>query len=137
MVKPIVHDVMFLMRRSTPATLSDIPHAQDLLDTLKAHAGECVGLAGNMIGVSKCIIVFYDGAVPMVMLNPRIVSHSAASYEAEEGCLSLDGTKKTRRYERIEVEYECMQLKKHKGTYTGFASQIIQHEIDHCNGILI
>ncbi len=137
MVKPIVKDVMFLMQPSQPAQAADIPTAKDLMDTLLAHKGHCVGLAANMIGVRKNIIVVLIGEMPFVMLNPCITAHSAESYEAEEGCLSLTGTRTANRYQRIEVTYQNMMMQKCKGTYQGFMAQIIQHEIDHCHGILI
>ena len=137
MVKPIVKDVLFLMQSSQPAAIADGQTARDLADTLMAHRGHCVGLAANMIGVRKNIIVFLAAEMPFVMLNPRIVSHSAESYEAEEGCLSLNGTRTATRYQRIEVVYDNMMMKPCKGTYEGFTAQIIQHEIDHCHGILI
>jgi len=137
MIRPIVHDPMFLMRVSVPATAEDRQAAIDLTDTLKAHIGSCVGLAANMIGINKRIIVFLAGNQPVLMLNPKIIFSSDRTYETEEGCLSLSGTRTVRRYERIEVEYEDINMKKHKNTYTGFTAQIIQHEIDHCNGVLI
>lgn len=137
MVKPIVKDVLFLMQPSQPADISDKQTAQDLADTLMAHRDHCVGLAANMIGVRKNIIVFLVGNIPFIMLNPRIVSHSAESYEAEEGCLSLSGTRTAIRYQQIEVAYDNRLLQHCKGTYQGFTAQIIQHEIDHCHGILI
>lgn len=137
MVRPIMRDMMFLSRKSTPATKADLPVAQDLADTLRAHSHECVGMAANMIGVSKRIIVVSVGVANVVMINPVITAHSKEQYETEEGCLSLTGVRKTKRYESVTVEYCDMQMIKRKGTFTGFTAQIIQHEIDHCNGIII
>ena len=137
MVRPIMRDMMFLSRKSTPATKADLPVAQDLADTLRAHSHECVGMAANMIGVSKRIIVVSVGVANVVMINPVITAHSKEQYETEEGCLSLTGVRKTKRYESVTVEYCDMQMIKRKGIFTGFTAQIIQHEIDHCNGIII
>ena len=137
MVKPIVKDVFLLQRKSVPATAADFPVARDLLDTLMANADRCVGMAANMIGVHKRIIVVSTGLLPLVMLNPRIVSHSTESYTAEEGCLSLTGTRTTQRWEEIEVAYQDTQMQTKQQTFSGFVAQIIQHEIDHCEGILI
>ena len=138
MVRDIMKDPMFLSIRSTDATKADIPAAIDLLDTLNAHRHECVGMAANMIGISKRIIVYVDeqSGQPQLMLNPSIVSRSNP-YEAEEGCLSLPGVRPATRYEKISVEYYDLSFRKHKGTYTSFTAQIIQHEIDMTNGILI
>lgn len=137
MVKPIVKDIFLLRRKSAPATAEDLPVAQDLLDTLQANSDHCVGMAANMIGVHKRIIVVSTGIFPMVMLNPALVSHSNQRYEAEEGCLSLTGTRTTQRWEQIEVAYQDMQMKEKRQTFSGFVAQIIQHEMDHCEGILI
>lgn len=137
MVRPIVHDIMFLSRKSAPANKSDLQTAQDLADTLRAHSHECVGMAANMIGVSKRIIAVAAGPGILVMINPVITAHSKEQYETEEGCLSLTGVRKTKRYESVTVEYCDMQLQKRRGTFTGFTAQIIQHEIDHCSGIII
>ena len=137
MVKPIVRDTMLLMRKSTPAGRGDLQTARDLLDTLKFHTRDCVGLAANMIGVFKTIIAVSVAGVPMVMINPQITGHSSESYEAEEGCLSLDGTRIATRWKTIEVDYLDMTMRKRHGSYTGFPAQIIQHEMDHCRGILI
>ena len=137
MVRPIMRDMMFLSRKSTPATKADLPVAQDLADTLRAHSHECVGMAANMIGVSKRIIVVSVGVANVVMINPVITAHSKEQYETEEGCLSLTGVRKTMRYESVTVEYCDMQMIKRKGIFTGFTAQIIQHELDHCNGIII
>lgn len=136
MVKSIVKDIFFLNQKSEPATIADKQVGVDLLDTLNAHEKECVGMAANMIGVKKNIIVVNIGFANLVMFNPKIVKKTKP-YETEEGCLSLIGIRKTTRYEEITVEYEDMNFKKQKGTYLGFVAQIIQHEIDHCNGIVI
>lgn len=137
MVKPICRDIFLLGMKSAPATADDLGTAQDLLDTVTAHSHECVGMAANMIGVLKRIIVFQDGSRYTVMLNPEIKWHSPKSYDTEEGCLSHTGTRPTTRYESIEVEYLDMRLKKNKKRYSGFTAQIIQHECDHLDGILI
>ena len=136
MIKPIMKDPIFLSQRSAPATVLDLPVAQDLRDTLQAHRDGCVGMAANMIGVAKRIIIFDDNGTATVMFNPEIVRSSGA-YEAEEGCLSLSGTRKARRYRSIKVQYRNEQFETRLKTYTGFTAQIIQHEIDHCNGVLI
>ena len=136
MVKTIVKDIFFLNQKSELATIADKQVGVDLLDTLNAHEKECVGMAANMIGVKKNIIVVNIGFANLVMFNPRIIK-KIKPYETEEGCLSLVGVRKTTRYEEITVEYEDMNFKKQKGTYLGFVAQIIQHEIDHCNGIVI
>ena len=136
MIKPITKDPIFLAQKSVPATILDLPVAQDLKDTLEAHREGCVGMAANMIGVSKRIIVFDDHGSATVMFNPEIVKCSGA-YEAEEGCLSLSGVRKTRRWRQIKVRYQNERFETRLKTYTGFTAQIIQHEIDHCNGVLI
>lgn len=136
MVQPICKDVIFLARKSEPATPEDILIGQDLLDTLNAHRDGCVGMAANMIGKAKRIIVFLDGDTPTVMYNPEIVKASEP-YEAEEGCLSLNGTRKTTRYQKIKVRYQNAAFQTRLKSYTGWTAQIIQHEIDHCNGILV
>lgn len=136
MIRPIMKDPLFLARRSQPAGPEDLPVAQDLLDTLEAHKEGCVGMAANMIGVSKRIIVFDNEGQYMVMFNPEIVK-SAGLYEAEEGCLSLEGVRKTKRYQSIKVQYQNEAFQTRFKTFTGWTAQIIQHEIDHCNGILI
>ena len=136
MIKPIVRDVLFLKKKSTPATKADLAVAQDLLDTLKANSDRCVGMAANMIGVSKNIIVFSIGPMFFTMLNPKIVA-SSDPYETEEGCLSLDGVRKTTRYENITVEYQTTSFETKIQKFSGWAAQIIQHEIDHLNGIII
>ncbi len=136
MVRDIMKDPIFLAQKSAPATAEDIPVANDLLDTLIAHAEGCVGMAANMIGVSKRIIAFYNESSYMLMLNPVITKFSGP-YDTEEGCLSLTGVRPTRRYKSIKVEYQTLKLEKRAKTFTGYTAQIIQHEIDHCNGIII
>lgn len=136
MIKPIVKDTIFLSQKSENATEADIAVAVDLMDTLRAHANECVGMAANMIGVKKRIIIFSVDIMQVVMINPVIVKKNKP-YQTEEGCLSLSGTRKTIRYQEIEVSYLDMNFKKHRNKYSGWTAQIIQHEIDHCNGILI
>ena len=129
-------DETFLAIPSEPATKDDLQVAQDLLDTLTAHAEGCVGMAANMIGVSKRIIVFDNEGTYMVMFNPEIVKASDR-YETEEGCLSLVGRRTTKRYKSIKVKYQNADFQIRFKTYTGWTAQIIQHEIDHCNGIII
>lgn len=136
MVRDIVRDIFFLSQTCEDADASDIETAQDLIDTLEANRESCVGLAANMIGVRKRIIVFFDLGVAHVMLNPELLSCSEP-YEAEEGCLSLEGRRKTKRNGKIKVKYLDQKLKPMIKTYTGFTAQIIQHELDHCNGVLI
>ena len=136
MIKPIVKDVLFLGEKSEPATKADLPVVEDLMDTLRANLDRCVGMAANMIGIKKCIIVFAIGDVIVPMINPKIVKKEK-SYRTEESCLSLIGFRETTRYETIVVEYLDKDFQKQKGTFTGFVAQIIQHEIDHCNGIII
>lgn len=137
MERKIIKDVMFLKLKSSPAGKADIPTAIDLIDTLRANSSRCVGLAANMIGVRKNIIIVQTPAVPLVMMNPRMISHSEKCYEAEEGCLSLEGTRKTMRYESVEIEYIDMSMKRNKARFSGFTAQIIQHEMDHCMGKII
>lgn len=136
MIKPICKDTILLSKQSVPATKADLQVVDDLLDTLKANAEQCVGMAANMIGVNKRIIVFTLGTMNIPMINPVIVKRSGP-YEVEEGCLSLNGERKTTRYQSITVEFLDRNFEKKKQAYTGFAAQIIQHEVDHCNGILI
>ena len=136
MIKPITRDPIFLAQKSVPATILDLPVAQDLKDTLEAHREGCVGMAANMIGLNKRIIIFDDHGSATVMFNPELVKCSGA-YEAEEGCLSLSGVRKTRRWRQIKVQYQNERFETRLKTYTGFTAQIIQHEIDHCNGVLI
>jgi peptide deformylase len=136
MVREIMRDETFLALPSEEATVADIELARDLLETLIAHKDGCVGMAANMIGVSKRIIAFDNEGTYMVMFNPEIVK-SSARYEAEEGCLSLTGTRKTKRWKSIKVQYQNEQFQTRFKTFTGWTAQIIQHEIDHCNGIII
>lgn len=137
MIKELVHDPIFLGQKSESATIMDLQAAQDLLDTLAAHKDGCVGMAANMIGVKKRIICFDNEGVYMTMFNPEIVKFSE-SYETEEGCLSLlGGPRKTKRYMKIKVQYQTADFKVRTKTFEGWTAQIIQHEIDHCNGILI
>lgn len=136
MIRPIMKDPIFLAQKSAAATEADLPTAQDLLDTLTAHRAGCVGMAANMIGAAKRIIVFDNEGTCMTMFNPEIVRCSEP-YEAEEGCLSLTGTRRTKRYRRIKVRYQNAAFQTRLKTFTGWTAQIIQHEIDHCNGILI
>ena len=137
MVKELMHDPIFLAQKSAAATAEDLPVARDLLDTLTFHRETCVGMAANMIGVTKRIIAFdCDGSL-MVMLNPEIIAQSAP-YEAQESCLSLlGGPRKAVRYEKIKVRYQNEKMQTRLKTFTGFTAQIIQHEVDHCNGVLI
>ena len=137
MVRELVHDPFLLARKSAPATKDDLEIAQDLLDTLLAHRETCVGMAANMIGQCKRIIVFDNGGVPTLMFNPEIIKASG-EYEAEEGCLSLlGGPRKTKRYQKIKVQYQTENFQTRLKSFEGWTAQIIQHEIDHCNGILI
>ena len=136
MIRPIMKDVFFLRQKAEPAGKEDLQVVQDLLDTLKANEAGCVGMAANMIGVNKRIIAVNMGFVNVAMLNPVIVKRSGA-YETEEGCLSLTGVRKTTRYENIEVEFQDISFRKQRQKYSGWTAQIIQHEIDHCEGILI
>ncbi len=136
MVRPIIKDVIFLSQKSEPATIMDKQVVQDLMDTLKANEEDCVGLAANMIGVKKRIIVVTIGVINVPMINPVIISKSDP-YETVEGCLSLTGMRRTTRYDEIEVEYWDENFKKHKQKYTKWTAQVIQHEIDHCDGIVI
>ena len=136
MIQPIMHDPLFLAQKSAPATPEDAPVARDLLETLAAHADGCVGMAANMIGVHKRIIVVEAEDGYLVLCNPVLLEKSGP-YEAEEGCLSLEGVRKARRYRSIKVQYQTVDGKPRIKTFTGWTAQIIQHEIDHCNGILI
>ncbi len=136
MVQPIMKDVFFLNQKSEPATKADQQVIQDLLDTLKANEAGCVGMAANMIGVKKRIIAVNMGFVNVAMINPVITKKSEA-YETEEGCLSLVGVRKTTRYQEIEVEYMDVNWKKQKQKYSGWIAQIIQHECDHLEGVVI
>ncbi len=137
MVREIVRDEAFLGQKSERAGKEDISIARDLLDTLRAHAHHCVGLAANMIGRRKRVIAIRLGDVYLAMVNPEIQKNSAKTYKTSEGCLSLVGERETERHEWVEVKYRDMDFRKQKQRFTGFAAQIIQHEIDHCDGILI
>ena len=136
MIRSIVHDPLFQAQKSLPATPADAAVAQDLLDTLAAHADGCVGMAANMIGVSKRIIAVEAEEGYLVLFNPVILKKSGA-YEAEEGCLSLEGIRKTKRWQTIKVQYQTPEGKPRIKNFTGWTAQIIQHEVDHCDGILI
>ena len=137
MIRPLVHDPLLLARKSVPATKEDLETARDLLDTLVSHKDACVGMAANMIGITRRIIAFDCEGSYMVMLNPEIIS-SSGEYETEESCLSLlGGPRKTKRFQKIKVRWQTEALQTRIKTFTGWTAQIIQHEIDHCNGILI
>ena len=137
MVRELVHDPILLARKSAPATKEDLPIGQDLLDTLHAHREGCVGMAANMIGQWKRIIAFDNAGRPMLMFNPEIIKKSD-EYETEEGCLSLlGGPRKTKRYQKIKVRYQTQEFQTRLKTFEGWTAQIIQHEVDHCDGILI
>ena len=136
MVKPIVRDVLFLGQKSEPATKDDLQVGRDLMDTLRANRERCVGMAANMIGVKKNIIIVNMGMIDVVMFNP-VITKKDIPYETEEGCLSLDGLRPTTRYQNIEVEYYDFMWKKKKQKLTGWAAQICQHEIDHLQGRII
>ena len=136
MIRDICKDEAFLAQKAEPATAEDLDTAQDLLDTLAAHREGCVGMAANMIGVNKRIIVFDDDGKYQVMFNPVIVKHDGP-YEAEEGCLSLTGRRKVKRFQTIKVQWQNEKLQTRRKTFTGWTAEIIQHEIDHCEGVLI
>ena len=136
MIQPIMKDPLFLGVKSQQATAEDLSVARDLLDTLAAHREGCVGMAANMIGIRKRIIVFDNDGTDMVMFNPEIIKQEGM-YETEEGCLSLLGVRKTKRYHKIKVQYQNADFQTRIKTFSGWTAQIIQHEIDHCNGILI
>lgn len=136
MIREICKDETFLAQKAAPATADDLATAQDLLDTLTAHRDGCVGMAANMIGVNKRVIAFDNEGAYMVMFNPVIVKRSGA-YVAEEGCLSLSGTRKTKRFQAIKVQWQNEKFQTRLKTFTGWTAEIIQHEIDHCEGILI
>ena len=136
MERKIIRDTLFLRQKAQQATRADLAVGQDLTDTLRANADRCVGMAANMIGVNKRVIVVAVGFGSMVLYNPVIVK-KAGPYEAEEGCLSLSGTRKTTRFQTVEVEYRDAEWVKQRRVFTGHTAQIIQHEIDHTNGILI
>lgn len=132
----IIHDQLFLSQKSTSANRADLKIAEDLRDTLLANRDKAAGLAANMIGKNERIIAFYVGPLPLVMLNPRIIRRSG-EYLTSEGCLSLNGERKTKRYKTIMVTYQNMSLETKTQEFTGFIAEVIQHEIDHCEGILI
>lgn len=136
MVKKIIRDPMFLGQKSEDATEEDKPVVTDLLDTLRANQGHCVGMAANMIGVKKNIIVVAAGPFQFAMINP-VITKKTGAFPTEEGCLSLDGVRPCTRYKEIEVDYLDQSFKQQHGKYSGWTAQIIQHEIDHCNGIVI
>ena len=137
MVRELMHDPIFLARKSEEATKEDLDAAQDLLDTLTFHKEGCVGMAANMIGVTKRIIVFDNEGQYMTMLNPEILK-AEGEYEAQEGCLSLlGGPRSCRRFRKIKVKYQNLQMQVRVKAFTGWTAQIIQHEVDHCNGVLI
>ena len=135
MIRPIIKDVFLLSQKSQPATKDDLQVGRDLQDTLKANEERCVGMAANMIGVLKNVIIVNVGFMNLVMFNPVLVKKDTP-YETEEGCLSLTGVRKTTRYEHIEVEYYDFNWKKQRQQFTGWIAQICQHEIDHCNGVV-
>ena len=136
MIREICRDETFLAQKAAPATADDLATAQDLLDTLTAHKDGCVGMAANMIGVCKRIIAFDNEGTYMVMFNPVIIRQSGP-YEAQEGCLSLSGVRKTKRFQTIKVQWQNEIFQTRLKTFTGWTAEIIQHEIDHCEGILI
>lgn len=136
MIREICRDETFLAQKAAPATADDLATAQDLLDTLTAHKDGCVGMAANMIGVCKRIIAFDNEGTYMVMFNPVIIRQSGP-YETQEGCLSLTGVRKTKRFQTIKVQWQNEQFQTRLKTFTGWTAEIIQHEIDHCEGILI
>ncbi|BCN31682.1 peptide deformylase [Anaeromicropila herbilytica] len=136
MVRTIVKDILFLGQKSTPATKADAAVIDDLLDTLRANTEHCVGMAANMIGINKRIIVYSVGGIGVPMVNP-VITKKLNPYETEEGCLSLTGVRKTTRYEMIEVEYMDRNFIKQKQKFSGWTAQIIQHEVDHLEGIII
>ena len=136
MIREICRDETFLAQKAAPATADDLATAQDLLDTLTAHKDGCVGMAANMIGVCKRIIAFDNEGTYMVMFNPVIVRQSGP-YEAEEGCLSLTGVRKTKRFQTVKVQWQNEKFQTRLKTFTGWTAEIIQHEIDHCEGVLI
>lgn len=136
MVREIVRDVIFLGQKSIDATVADIKTAMDLVDTLEANRNACVGMAANMIGVKKRIIAINDNGFTKLMINP-IITAKSSKFETEEGCLSLSGVRPTTRYKNITVKYLDMNFKEHTEKFTGWTAQIIQHEVDHCDGIVI
>ena len=136
MIRPVVRDVFFLRQKSEPATREDLGVGRDLQDTLRANRDRCAGMAANMIGVKQRVIIVNAGFADVVMVNPVLLAKDTP-YEAEEGCLSLDGTRKTTRWQNIEIEYTDASWKKRRQRFSGWIAQIIQHEMDHLEGILI
>lgn len=136
MIKPIMRDMLFLSQKSLPATKNDTQVINDLRDTLDANKDRCIGMAANMIGVKKRVIIVNFGFINIIMINPTIIKKSMP-YETEEGCLSLEGVRKTTRYKQIEVEFQDISFKRQRKTFSDLTAQIIQHEIDHINGIVI
>ena len=136
MIREIMRDEIFLAQKAELATIDDLPVGQDLLDTLEANKERCVGMAANMIGVNKRIIVFDNEGTYMLMFNPEIIKYSDP-YQTEEGCLSLDGVRPAKRWKSIKVRYQNEKFQERFKTFTGWTAQIIQHEVDHCEGILI
>ncbi len=136
MIRNIIHDPLLLAMKSEPATEKDLRIVTDLKDTLAANRDRCVGMAANMIGELKRIIVFLSGPIPMAMINPQIMKKTG-KYETEEGCLSLSGIRKVKRWQEITVMWQDEAFRPHVGTFSGFTAQIIQHECDHCDGVLI
>ena len=136
MIRPIVHDPIFLAQPSAPATEKDLQVAVDLMDTLRANLDRCVGMAANMIGERKRIIAMAKGPMVIAMLNPKILSRTG-EYETEESCLSLEGTRKATRFRAIRLSWQDMRMREHVGMLEGFQAQIVQHELDHCDGKLI
>ena len=137
MIRELIHDPILLAKKSSPAVQADLPAARDLMDTLAAHKDSCVGMAANMIGVYRRIIAFDNDGEYMLMLNPEIITQSGP-YETQEGCLSLlGGPRKTKRWRKIKVRYQTTGLQVRLKTFSGWTAQIIQHEVDHCNGVLI
>lgn len=137
MIRPINHDILTLRQKAETATAEDLGVARDLLDTLTANHDRCVGMAANMIGVNKRIIAISLGGMAVVMLNPRILKKSKETYDTQEGCLSLTGVRPVTRHQSITLRYEDMNFKVHTQEFSGYTAQIIQHEVDHCDGILI
>ena len=136
MKREIMRDEAFLAQKAEPATMEDLSVAQDLLDTLEANKERCVGMAANMIGVNKRIIVFDNEGTYLAMFNPEIIKRSDP-YQTEEGCLSLEGTRPAKRWRSIKVRYQNEKFQERFKTFTGWTAQIIQHEVDHCEGIII
>ena len=136
MIREICKDEAFLSRKAEPATPDDLQVAADLLETLEHHKDGCVGMAANMIGINKRIIVFDNEGTYMVMYNPEIIKKSEL-YQTEEGCLSLTGTRPVKRWKSIKVRWQNEKFQERLKTFTGWTAQIIQHEIDHCEGIII